>query len=96
MTTLNQDEKKASGRHFYATKPDNKGRDIAYAFNTMAERSEWIAKNENSKQVTAFEVYQMLNKQSNEILIANRRNRVMKVSNDVELDVSKGQRLIRS
>ncbi len=95
MTTLNQVEK-TSGRNFYAVKTDNKGRDIPYAFNTMAERSEWLAKNENSKQVTAFEVYQMFNKQSNEALIANRRNRVMKVSSDVELDVSKGQRLIRS
>ena len=95
MTTLNQVEK-ASGRNFYAVKTDNKGRDIPYAFCTVADRAEWLNKNEDTKQVTAFEVYQMLNKQSNEALIANRRNRVMKVSNQAEIFPEKGHRLIRS
>lgn len=93
MTTLNQ--AKTSGRHFYAIKTSKTGKDIPYAFNTMATRNEWLEKNEGTKPVTAFEVYQLLNKHSNELLIANRQNRVLKVAADTEILTEKGQRLIR-
>lgn len=93
MTTL-KNATKASGRHFYAVKTGS-GKDIPYAFNNVASRTEWLERTENTKAVTAEEVYQMLNKQDNEALIANRRNRVIKLAIGAEIYPEKGQRLIR-
>lgn len=86
---------KTTGRNFYATKPDRKGKDVPYAFERIAERNEWMDKNDDAKPVTALEVYQMLNKSTNDALIANRNHRVIKVKADDEIEVKKGQRLIR-
>lgn len=86
---------KTTGRNFYATKPDKSGKEIAYAFERVAERSEWMGKNDDAKPVTALEVYQMLNKHDTEALIANRNKRVYKIKADEEIEVKKGQRLIR-
>lgn len=86
---------KTTGRNFYATKPDRKGKDVPYAFERIAERNEWMDKNDDAKPVTALEVYQMLNKSTNDALIANRNHRVLKVKADDEIEVKKGQRLIR-
>lgn len=86
---------KTTGRNFYATKPDRKGKDVPYAFERIAERNEWMEKNDDAKPVTALEVYQMLNKSTNDALIANRNHRVLKVKADDEIEVKKGQRLIR-
>lgn len=94
MTTLNN-VTKTSGRHFYAVKTDSNGNDIPYAFNNVAARNEWLQRNDKSKPITADEVYQMLNKQDNEALIANRRNRVIKLAIGAEIYPEKGQRLIR-
>lgn len=95
MTTLNNT--KTSGRHFYAVKLNKAGKEVPYAFTTMLTRNEWIAKNENTKPVTAFEVYQLLNKHNNEALIINRQNRVIKVPHsEIENEPKNGQRLIRS
>jgi len=93
MTTLNNVEK-TTGRNFYAVKQTNNGKEVAYAFEKMAARNEWVKKTENAKPVTAFEVYQMLHKTSNDVLIANRQNRVIKVSVEDEIFPEKGQRLL--
>lgn len=94
MTTLNNNAK-TSSRHFYAVKTSKTGKELAYAFTSVANRNEWLDKTENTKAVTAFEVYQLLNKHGNESLITNRQNRVLKVPADTEIFPEKGQRLIR-
>lgn len=85
---------KTSGRNFYAVKQTANGKEIPYAFEKIAKRNEWVERNENTKPVSAFEVYQMLHKTSNDVLIANRQNRVLKVSSNDEIFPEKGQRLL--
>lgn len=94
MTTVNNVEK-TSGRNFYAVKSNTKGENIVYAFEKVAQRNQWLQRTENSKPVSAFEVYQMLQKTDKDALIANRQNRVLKVSPQDEIFPEKGQRLIR-
>lgn len=95
MTTISNAEK-VSGRNFYAVKENSKGKAVPYAFMKIAERNAWVKENEdvNAKPVSAFEVYKLLHKTSNDALIANRQGRVMKVSEQDEVFPEKGQRLL--
>lgn len=94
MSTTSNIERDSS-RHFYAVKENNRGQVIPYGFSKIASRNEWLSKNDNAKPVSAFEVYQMLNKQSNEVLAVNRLNRVFKTTAK-DVDVEKGHKLIRN
>lgn len=94
MTTLNGVEK-SSVRNYYAVKQTDNGKEYAYAFEKKAERKTWLSRHENAKPVTAWDVYRLMDKHPNEALVANRQNRVLKLGADEEINLEKGQRLVR-
>lgn len=89
------DLKKSSGRNFYAVKIKN-GREVAYAFETVAQRKRWMMKQEegSAKEITAPDVYRLLQKGRNDLLCANRANRVYVIESKSEVNLEKGQRLV--
>lgn len=89
------DVKKTSGRNFYAVKTVD-GKDAAYAFETVAQRKRWMDKQEagTTKEITAPDVYVLLQKGRNDHLCANRFNRVYVIESKDEVKVDKGQRLV--
>lgn len=86
---------KSSGRNFYAVKIQN-GKEVAYAFETVANRKRWLDKQEagTAKEMTAPDVYNLLQKGRNDHLCANRFNRVYVVDSIDAVNVEKGQRLV--
>lgn len=86
---------KTSGRNFYAVKTsDNK--EVAYAFETVAQRKRWMQKQEEGtvKEITAPDVYRLLQKGRNDFLCANRFNRVYVIESKDKVQIEKGQRLV--
>lgn len=87
--------KKTSGRNFYAVKTVD-GKESAYAFETVAQRKRWMDKQEagTTKEITAPDVYRLLQKGRNDFLCANRFNRVYVIESKDEVKIDKGQRLV--
>lgn len=85
---------RTSGRNFYAVKPNRSGNDTPYAFERVNDRNNWMQKHADAKSISAMEVYIMMQKQSDDVLIANRNNRVVKLKGDDVIEPKKGQRLL--
>lgn len=92
--TVNPIEK-SSGRNFYAVKSQN-GKDQAFAFETVAARKRWLEKQDNdvAREISAPDVYLLLQKGRGEHLCANRFNRVYVIDSVAQVQADKGQRLV--
>lgn len=86
---------KVSGRNFYAVKMLN-GKEQAFAFTTVASRKRWIERqNEGDpREISAPDVYRMLQKGRDDFLCANRFNRVYVIDSAEKVNQDKGQRLV--
>ena len=86
---------KVSGRNFYAVKDVN-GKEQAFAFTTVANRKRWIERQTdgNPREITAPDVYRMLQKGRDDYLCANRFNRVYVIDSVDKVNEDKGQRLV--
>ena len=85
---------KSATRNFYAVKANKNGEVIPYAFDKIADRNGWIERHD-ARPTSALEVYKMLNKKSNDIVIANRNHRLKVVSaTDANIDPEKGHRIV--
>ena len=86
---------KTSGRNFYAVKTVN-GKEQAFAFETVANRKRWLDRQVDSdaREISAPDVYRMLQKGRDDYLCANRFNRVYVIDSADKVNTEKGQRLV--
>lgn len=86
---------KSSGRNFYAVKNQN-GKEVAFAFETVANRKRWLDKQEDdsAREISAPDVYRLLQKGRDDYLCANRFNRVYVIDSVEKVKQDKGQRLV--
>lgn len=96
QSVLAANVEKSSGRNFYAMKESNSGKTVPYGFETVVARRTWLEKHTDARPAGAMEVYRLLQKNSDEAIIANRTNRLFTVKLGSEIDISKGQRVIRN
>lgn len=86
---------KTSGRNFYAVKNQN-GKEVAFAFETVATRKRWLQKQDPAvaREISAPDVYRLLQKGRDDYLCANRFNRVYVIDSTEKVQPDKGQRLV--
>jgi hypothetical protein len=92
---MNNQLVKSATRNFYAIKTNAGGVKQVFAFVTVDERNKWLERHQGSHKATAVEVYGILRRQRNEVVLANKNNRVYCVQED-KLDMDKGHRVIFS
>lgn len=92
---MNNQVVKSASRNFYAVKVNARGVKQAFAFASVDERNKWMERHEGSKKASAVEVYGILKRQHNELVLANKNNRVYCVPED-KFNSNKGHRVVFS
>lgn len=84
-----------NGRHFYASHVNSNGKELVFGFDKVEDRNSWMQKRNDSKILKANDVYKILNRKKDEVVIASttRRLRVIKVD---KLDDEMRQHVVMS
>ena len=86
---------KRNGRHFYASKVNSNGKELVFGFDKVEDRNNWMQKRNDSKILKANDVYKILNRKKDEVVIASNSRRLRVIKAD-KLDDELRQHVVMS
>ena len=86
---------KRNGRHFYASKVNSNGKELVFGFDKVEDRNNWMQKRNDSKILKANDVYKILNRKKDEVVIASNTHRLHVIKAD-KLDDELRQHVVMS
>ena len=90
-----QSHSKRNGRHFYASKVNSNGKELVFGFDKVEDRNNWMQKRNDSKILKANDVYKILNRKKDEVVIASNTRRLHVIKAD-KLDDELRQHVVMS
>lgn len=90
-----QSHSKRNGRHFYASKVNSNGKELVFGFDKVEDRNNWMQKRNDSKILKANDVYKILNRKKDEVVIASNTHRLHVIKAD-KLDDELRQHVVMS
>ena len=89
------EQSKRNGRHFYASKVNSNGKELVVGFDKVEDRNNWMQKRNDSKILKANDVYKILNRKKDEVVIASNTHRLRVIKAD-KLDDELRQHVVMS